>query len=155
MILKRKKASRGLPDHSLLGDEAKFIAAFEAIVKEATLCLGANKVRDIVGELTKKPRGTQDALNRKLLEAYNSEKAAKGKVNISDLATRLGSALKKDADAIKKQLYRLRRKQDRRVREYADLTERLLNGIYDYSNTMLRPKKISRYRKGSVLGSDI
>ena len=148
MILKPKRASRGLPDHSLLGDEAKFIAPFEACVKDATLYLGADKVRQIVKKVTKKPRGKQEALNRTALNAYRAE-AAKGEVNISKLAERLSPG--EGREAMRARLYRLRREQDRRAREYADLAERLRYG----SSTLLRSKKISRYRGGTLLGSDI
>ena len=131
-----KRTSRGLPDHSLLGDQTDFIAAFEACIREATLYLGADKVREIVKKVTKKPRGKQEELNRKILGAYNAE-AAKGKVNITKLVERLSEGVDIDADAIKRQLHRLRREQDRRARQSADL---LL--------------KVYPYRRGTLLGSD-
>jgi hypothetical protein len=148
MILKPKRANRGLPDHSFLGDEAGFIAAFEACVRDTTLYLGADKVRDIVSEVTRKPRSKQDDLNRKILAAHDTEASVKGKVNKSKLAKGLATTLGKHSDTIRRQLDRLLRERAQFARQCADRAapKRMLRKLADEGRID---------RRGSLLGSDI
>ena len=131
-----------LPSLSLMSDATRvreFVAAFEAIVKEAALYLGAKEVRGIVGRVTKLPRGKKIDQIRALIRAYDVE-AVKGPVNLSALARRLyqqgGREYGQSAQAIEKRLRRI-------------LAARKLSSVAEQR----RRERLGR-RPTSVLGSD-